>query len=158
MMNPKVIMVPYPAQGHVTPMLNLASALSCLGLEPVVVTPESIHQTVVNKTDVSCISIPDGLDEDTPRDFFAIEFAMENNMPMHLDRLVRELNGEDGGGVAFMIVDLLASWALKVSDDCGVPVVGYWQVMFVAYQLIAAIPEMLSLGIISETGKIIKLE
>nr|GEU53963.1 UDP-glycosyltransferase 82A1 [Tanacetum cinerariifolium] len=151
-MNPKVIMVPYAAQGHVTPMLNLASTLSRLGLEPVVVTPEFIHQTVVNKTDVACISIPDGLDEDTPRDFFAIEFAMENNMPMHLDCLVRELNGEDGGGVAFMIVDLLASWALKVGDDCGVPVVGYWPVMFVAYQLIAAIPEMLSLGIISESG------
>ncbi|KAJ0428292.1 putative flavonol 3-O-glucosyltransferase [Helianthus annuus] len=151
-MKPKVIMVPYPAQGHVTPMLNLASALTHLGLSPVVVTPEFIHHTIAQKTHITCTPIPDGLDEDVPRDFFAIEFAMENNMSVHLDRLVRQLNGGDGDGVAFMIVDLLASWAFKVGDDCGVPVVGYWPVMFAAYQLIAAIPEMLSLGTISETG------
>ncbi|KAM0059144.1 putative UDP-glucuronosyl/UDP-glucosyltransferase [Helianthus debilis subsp. tardiflorus] len=152
-MKPKVIMVPYPAQGHVTPMLNLASALTHLGLSPVVVTPEFIHHTIAQKTHITCMPVPDGLDEDVPRDFFAIEFAMENNMSVHLDRLVRQLNGgDDGDGVAFMIVDLLASWAFKVGDDCGVPVVGYWPVMFAAYQLIAAIPEMLSLGIISETG------
>ncbi|KAI3502091.1 hypothetical protein L1887_30122 [Cichorium endivia] len=153
MMKPTVIMVPYPAQGHVTPMLNLASALSRHGLSPVVVTPEFIHHTIAHKnTHITCKSIPDGLDDETPRDFFSIEFAMENNMPEHLDHLVRELNGGDDGGVAFMIVDLLASWALKAGGDCGVPVVGYWPVMFAAYQLIAAIPEMLSLGIISETG------
>ncbi|KAD3641985.1 hypothetical protein E3N88_31209 [Mikania micrantha] len=153
-MKPKVIMVPYPAQGHVTPMLNLASALTHLGLSPVVVTPEFIHKTIAQKSHITCMSIPDGLDEEVPRDFFAIEFAMENNMPVHLNRLIRELNhaADGGAGVMFMIVDLLASWSLKVADDCGVPVVGYWPVMFAAYQLIAAIPEMLSLGIISETG------
>ena len=70
-------------------------------------------------------------------------------MAVHLERLLRE---EFNEGVALMVVDLLASWALKVGGDCGVPVVGYWPVMFAAYQLIAAIPEMLSLGIISETG------
>lgn len=156
MMSPKVIMVPYPAQGHVTPMLNLAMALTRLGLSPVVVTPEFIHHTIAQKTHVTCMSIPDGLDDDVPRDFFAIEFAMENNMPVHLERLVRELNSDDDGGVAFMIVDLLASWALKVGDDCGIPVVGYWPVMLAAYQLIASIPDLLSLGVISETGKIIK--
>ncbi|KAK9052566.1 hypothetical protein SSX86_029195 [Deinandra increscens subsp. villosa] len=143
-------MVPYPAQGHVTPMLNLASALTHLGLSPVVVTPEFIHRTIANKSHVTCMSIPDGLDEEAPRDFFAVEFAMENNMPVHLDRLVRQLNR--GAGVVFMIVDLLASWAFKVGHDCGVPVVGFWPVMFAAYQLVAAIPKMLSLGIISETG------
>ncbi|XP_023736538.1 UDP-glycosyltransferase 82A1 [Lactuca sativa] len=153
MKKPTVIMVPYPAQGHVTPMLNLASALSRHGFSPVVVTPEFIHSTIAHiNAGITCKSIPDGLEEETPRDFFSIEFAMENNMPEHLEGLVRELNGGDGGGVAFMIVDLLASWALKVGGDCGVPVVGYWPVMFAAYQLIAAIPEMLSLGIISETG------
>ncbi|XP_076955989.1 UDP-glycosyltransferase 82A1-like [Bidens hawaiensis] len=151
MMKPKVIMVPYPAQGHVTPMLNLASGLTHLGLSPVVVIPEFIQHATAQKTHITCMPIPDGLDEATPHDFFAIEFAMENNMPVHLDRLVRDLN-RNGGGVAFMIVDLLASWALKVGDDCGVPVVGYWPVMFAAYQLITAIPELLSLGIISETG------
>lgn len=154
-MKPKVIMVPYPAQGHVTPMLNLASALSHLDLSPVVVTPQFIHLNIVHKTHITCMSIPDGLDEEAPRDFFSVEFAMENNMPTHLDHMVRELKGaDDGDGVAFMIVDLLASWAFKVGDDCGVPVVGYWPVMFAAYQLIVAIPDMLSLGIISETGKI----
>ncbi|KAA8526153.1 hypothetical protein F0562_007747 [Nyssa sinensis] len=154
---PKIIMVPYPAQGHVTPMLKLASSFLKRGFEPVVVTPEFIHRRIAPKIDrkdqISCMSIPDGLEEGTPRDFFAIEMAMENNMPIHLERLLLKLLGdEEDGEIVCMVVDLLASWAINVANRCGIQVVGFWPVMLAAYQLIAAIPHMLRSGIISETG------
>ncbi|KAA8524124.1 hypothetical protein F0562_010445 [Nyssa sinensis] len=152
-------MVPYPAQGHVTPMLQLASAFLNLGFEPVVITPDFIHSRIASQIDpnheISCMSIPDGLDQGTaPPDFFAIEMAMENNMPLHLERLVGKfLDHEDeDGGVACMVVDLLASWAINVANRCGVQVAGFWPAMLASYQLIAAIPDMLRSGIISETG------
>jgi len=153
---PKIILVPYPAQGHVTPLLKLASAFLDHGFEPVMVTPEFIHRRIISnidpKSNISCISIPDGLEMDMPRDFFANEKAMEINMPSHLEGLVRKFN-EDGEVVACMIVDLLASWAIEVGHRCGVPVAGFWPAMLATYQLIAAIPDMVRTGLISETGK-----
>ncbi|XAR52840.1 hypothetical protein NMG60_11021145 [Bertholletia excelsa] len=158
-LRPKMVMVPYPAQGHVTPMLQLASAFLSRGFDPVVVTPAFIHCKIAPKFNprdgITCMSIPDGLDLDdkAPRDFFAIETAMERHMPLHLERLLRKfLEEEDGGGVACVVVDLLASWAIRVADICEVQVAGFWPVFLACYQLISAIPQMLAAGIISETG------
>ncbi|KAJ6747736.1 UDP-GLYCOSYLTRANSFERASE 82A1 [Salix koriyanagi] len=155
MRKPKIILVPYPAQGHVTPILNLASAFLSHGFEPVMVTPEFIHRRFISnidsKSDISCISIPDGLEMDKPSDFFAIEKAMENTMPTHLESLVQKLS-EEGEVVACMVVDLLASWAIGVGHRCGVPVAGFWPAMLATYQLIAAIPDMVRTQLISDTG------
>uniref|UniRef100_A0A1S4B3J5 UDP-glycosyltransferase 82A1-like n=1 Tax=Nicotiana tabacum TaxID=4097 RepID=A0A1S4B3J5_TOBAC len=154
----KVLLVPYPAQGHVTPMLKLASLLYSNGLDPIVITPEFIHRNISTQIDpksgISFMSIPDGLEEGTPRDFFAIENAMENYMPYHFEKLVRqyEFGGKEEDGIVCVIVDLLASWAVKVANRCGIQVAGFWPVFLAAYNLLASIPDLLKAGIISETG------
>ncbi|KAJ0089034.1 hypothetical protein Patl1_33280 [Pistacia atlantica] len=156
----KVILVPYPAQGHVTPMLKLASAILNDGLikEAVLVTPEFIHNRVISSIDsknkIRCMSIPDGLEKDAPRDFFAIENAMENFMPAHLEKLIGNIVDEDDDGrVVCVVVDLVASWAIQVADRCGLPVAGFWPAMLATYCLIAAIPDMVQAGYIcDDTG------
>ncbi|KAH7533603.1 hypothetical protein FEM48_Zijuj04G0149300 [Ziziphus jujuba var. spinosa] len=165
----RIILVPYPAQGHITPMLNLASALLNHGLEPVMVVPEYIHLQIIKSptmdgemNKILWKPTPDGMSKDTePPDFFSIETAMENTMPSHLEEVVRELGGgeeeeEDGGGgngviVGCMVVDLLASWAIQVASRCGVPAAGFWPAMFATYRLITAIPDMIMAGFISDS-------
>lgn len=149
-----IILVPYPAQGHVTPMLKLATTFLTRGFMPVMVTPEAVHRQIVSgmNDNVLCVPIPDGMDEQKPRDFFAIEAAMENNMPSHLERLVRELE-EGGGEVVCMVIDLLASWAIEVANRCGIPAVGFWPAMLATYRLISSIPYMVRTGLISDTGQ-----
>lgn len=146
----RIILVPYPAQGHVTPMLKLAAVLASLGrFEPVVVTPEFIHRRISLRIDgVLCLPIPDGLDAAGPRDFFAIERAMEENMPPVFERLLRQM----GGGVACVVADVLASWAVEAACRCGVAAVGFWPAMHATYRLVAAIPHLLRTGVISENG------
>ncbi|KAM1666753.1 hypothetical protein ACFX1X_046341 [Malus domestica] len=155
--NPIIILVPYPAQGHVTPMFKLASAFLSQGFKPVMVTPDYIHHQIVRKVEpkdkILCMPIPDGLDKDTPRDFFAIEKAMENNMANPLERLIHQLDDKDGDEVVCVVVDLLASWAIDVANRCGVACAGFWPAMHATYRLITAIPDMLRTGLISaDTG------
>ncbi|KAF2308264.1 hypothetical protein GH714_039755 [Hevea brasiliensis] len=121
----KIILVPYPAQGHVNPMVKLALALLKLGFEPVMITPEFIYHSITSSMDpkgkIMCMAITDGLKKDNvPPDFFAIEKAMETNMPNHLETLVHKIDGEDGA-VACIIVDLLASSAIEVARRCRIP-------------------------------------
>ncbi|GAA0142457.1 glycosyltransferase [Lithospermum erythrorhizon] len=174
-----IILVPYPAQGHVTPLLKLGSVLSVLGFQPVLVVPEFIHRglslhhqipkkennnneqlssssslLLLDDGKVSCISIPDGLDEDKPRDFFAIEMAMEKHMPIHLERYILDqlllINSDDSNkNNVVMVVDLLASYAIDVGQRCGVEVVGFWPAMLSVYHLISAIPKLVLSSVVS---------
>ncbi|XWS47454.1 hypothetical protein CRYUN_Cryun14cG0153300 [Craigia yunnanensis] len=127
---PKIILVPYPAQGHVTPILNLGSAFLSHGFQPIIVTPKFIHHRIVSNMDpdheVRFMSIPDGLDEEGPHDFFAIEKAMENIMPIHLEGLIHKVDEEEENG--------------RVAS------------MEATYRLITAIPDIVQSDLISETG------
>ncbi|XP_010511127.1 PREDICTED: UDP-glycosyltransferase 82A1-like [Camelina sativa] len=150
---PKILFIPYPAQGHVTPMLHLASAFLSRGFAPVVMTPESIHRRISSTNEdlgITFVALYDGQDrpDAPPSDFFSIENSMENIMPSQLERLLLE----EDLGVACVVVDLLASWAIRVADRCGVPVAGFWPVMFAAYRLIQAIPELVRTGLVSRKG------
>ncbi|CAN1151914.1 UDP-glycosyltransferase 83A1 [Linum perenne] len=67
--NPQVILVPYPAQGHVFPMLKLAHNLSDHGINVTVVNLDFIHRKIITSGDqkqqshggrIRLISIPDG--------------------------------------------------------------------------------------------------
>ncbi|KAF6135160.1 hypothetical protein GIB67_035231 [Kingdonia uniflora] len=149
----RILLVPYPAQGHVTPMLQLAIILRDRGFEPVIITPEFIHSRITklpnnnNNIGVSFASIPDGLEGNETIDFFTISNTMENCMPLHLERIIR-----NDGKVLCVIVDLLASWAIEVVNHCKVPAAGFWPAMLSTYNLISTIPDMIRLGHISELG------
>ncbi|KAK4748134.1 hypothetical protein SAY87_014720 [Trapa incisa] len=159
----KAILVPYPAQGHVTPMRHLAAALLQRGYEPVLVTPEHVHRQIAPEIEkegggITCVALQDGLDHSSPRDFFAIESAMEGgSMAAQLERLVSEMDvgdcEEDGDhGVGLMVVDVLASWAMEVGHRCGIPTAGFWTGMGATYRVVTAIPEMVRAGAISHSG------
>ncbi|KAG8065350.1 hypothetical protein GUJ93_ZPchr0004g40317 [Zizania palustris] len=146
---PAVLLVPFPAQGHVTPMLHLARALVANGVAATVAVPDFIHRRIASASSrvggtthvdadedrgVVLASIPSGIlpPEDgaaaDPPGFAAILHAMEHHMPAQLERMLLTTTTGCGGRVACLVVDVLA------------------------YRVVAAIPELIGKGIISDSG------
>ncbi|KAM3368730.1 hypothetical protein ACQJBY_016946 [Aegilops geniculata] len=151
---PAVLLVPFPAQGHVTPMLHLARALAAHGVAATVAVPDFIHRRIAGTTagsdddGVALASIPSGVADcgADPPGFAEFAHAMEHHMPAHLERLLSRRR------VACVVVDVLASWAVPVAERCGVPAAGFWPAMLASYRVVAAIPELMEEGLISESG------
>ncbi|KAG7024680.1 UDP-glycosyltransferase 82A1, partial [Cucurbita argyrosperma subsp. argyrosperma] len=153
---PRVLFVPYPAQGHVTPMLMLAAVFQRRGFLPIFLTPSYIHSHISSQislnNEILFISMPDTVDDNTPHDFFTVETALETTMPSYVRRVLGEYNS-NGSGVVCMVVDLLASSAIEVGKEYGVAVAGFWPAMFATYNLISAVPDMVRNSLISsDTG------
>jgi hypothetical protein len=148
-----VLLVPFPAQGHVTPMLHLALALAARGVAATVAVPDFVHRRIGSCAavagGVSLASIPSGVPDDgggEPPGFATIARAMEHHMPAHLERMLTQ------GRAACVVVDVLASWAIPVASRCGVPAVGFWPAMLASFRVVAAIPELLRQRFISDSG------
>ncbi|XP_051193654.1 UDP-glycosyltransferase 82A1 [Lolium perenne] len=148
-----VVLVPFPAQGHVTPMLHLARALAARGVASTVAVPDFVHRRMGSCADVASggvglASIPSGIFDDggEPPGFASIAHAMEHHMPAHLERMLTR------GHAACVVVDVLASWAIPVASRCGVPAVGFWPAMLASFRVVAAIPELLRRRFISDSG------
>ncbi|WVZ86476.1 hypothetical protein U9M48_033244 [Paspalum notatum var. saurae] len=165
--HPGVLLVPFPAQGHVTPMLQLARALAAHGVAPTVAVPDFIHRRIAGSAcgggggGVALASIPSGIvpadagDDTPPPGFGAIVHAMEHHMPPHLERMLLApppRGGSSSRPFACVVVDVLASWAVPVAARCGVPAAGFWPAMLASYRVVAAIPELIDKGLISESG------
>ncbi|CAI0402501.1 unnamed protein product [Linum tenue] len=161
-----ILMVPYPAQGHLTPMLHLASSFlhlhddSHYTFAPVLLLPHFLHRQISAATTttnvdprISLVPIPPPDEEEQsppPGDFFAIDKAIEEitTAAGQMEAVVRRhvINDEDAG--VCMVVDLLVSSAVDVARRCDVPVAGFWPAALLTYRLIAAIPRLVAAGLI----------
>ncbi|KAK7371792.1 hypothetical protein VNO80_05157 [Phaseolus coccineus] len=151
-----VILVPYPAQGHVTPMQNLAWAFVAQGFHPLIVLPHSVHRQLhgegeEEEEEMKWVGLGDGVGQEESPDFFAMESALEKSMGSELEGLIEKVRGE-GDEVACVVVDLLASCAIEAAHRCGIPTAGFWPAMFATYLFIASIPLMLHRRLLSPTG------
>ncbi|KAF8692927.1 hypothetical protein HU200_039287 [Digitaria exilis] len=152
-----VFLVPFPAHGHVSPMLRLARALAARGVAATVAVPDFVHRRIVG-AGVELASIESGVPDDgegEPPGFASFAHSMEHRTPASLEAmLLKKKTTPRHGDVAacLVIADVLASWAVPVAARCGVPAVGFWPAMLATYRVVAAIPELIDKGLISDLG------
>ncbi|KAJ1410265.1 UDP-glucuronosyl/UDP-glucosyltransferase [Sesbania bispinosa] len=133
-----VVCVPFPLQGHVNPLMQLAKLLHCNGFHITFVNSEFNHERLVQSQGTDFVNdipgfrfetIPDGLppsDLNKSQDIPALSDSTRMHCYTPFKELVCKLNSlADLPKVSCIISDGITSFAVKVVNDLGIPVVQF---------------------------------
>lgn len=131
---PHLVVVPFPAQGHITPILTLAKLLHSKDFYITFVHTEYNHRRLVaaggpdavkGLNDFRFEAIPDGLpaaDCDGTQDIPALCQSIANNVGAHFLVLLKRLNAAAGvPPVTCVISDGVMSVTLDAAEEMGIP-------------------------------------
>ncbi|CAK9163140.1 unnamed protein product [Ilex paraguariensis] len=138
---PHAVCIPYPAQGHINPMLKLAKLLHHRGFHITFVNTEYNHRRLLKSRgpnsldglpDFSFDTIPDSLpfsDADATQDIPSLSESTSKNCLTHFCNLLSKLNdtsSSDVPPVSCIVSDGCMSFTLKAAERFGLPEVMFW--------------------------------
>ncbi|WZY96583.1 hypothetical protein YC2023_068912 [Brassica napus] len=131
---PHVMVIPYPAQGHVLPLMSFSRYLASQGIQVTFVNTEFNHNRIINSLSkssrddhvvdgIKLVSIPDGLD-DSPEERNVPGMLSESVlhfMPTKVEELIERMISETSGAVISCVVaDQSLGWAMEVAAKFGI--------------------------------------
>ncbi|KAL5723114.1 hypothetical protein ACHQM5_006551 [Ranunculus cassubicifolius] len=157
---PHLLVVPYPAQGHVMPLMELSHNLVDRGFQITFVNTEAIHKRVVDSMSgdgdydefIHLVGIPDGVETEEERnDLGVLSNSIIEVGPDYLKELINKINQGDDR-IICVIVDQNQGWALRVADMMQIPSAVLWPASAALLALILHIPKLVEQGILGEDG------
>ncbi|XP_050291186.1 linamarin synthase 2-like [Quercus robur] len=158
---PHAVCVPFPAQGHVTPMMRLAMLLHSRGFHITFVNTEFNHRRLIRSKGLDYIkglpdfqfeAIPDGLppsDRDATQHVPSIMDATRKNCLVPFKELVLKLNSSSEVPLVTCIVsDGIMSFAIKAGEELGIPEVQFWTASACGYMGYLNFTELIKRGIL----------
>ncbi|XP_037470028.1 UDP-glycosyltransferase 85A1-like [Triticum dicoccoides] len=131
---PHVLLIPYPAQGHVNPLLRLAKALHTHSFHITLVHTEHNHRRLLRSRGPGAVeevpgfrveTIPDGLppaDLDATQDIWKLCEATRRTCPGHVREVVERLSRSEGvPPVTCVIADGAMGFVVHVAKELGLP-------------------------------------
>ncbi|XP_037482856.1 7-deoxyloganetin glucosyltransferase-like [Triticum dicoccoides] len=136
---PHAVFVPFPAQGHITPMMKLAKIFHCKGFHVTFVNTEYNHRRLVRSrgpdavaglSDFRFATIPDGLppsDADATQDIPSLCNSIMTTCLPNLKNLLHDLNSAaEVPQVTCVVADGVMSFSMDAVVELGVPCVLFW--------------------------------
>ncbi|KAF0933079.1 hypothetical protein E2562_013822 [Oryza meyeriana var. granulata] len=137
---PHAVLIPQPAQGHVTPMMHLAKALHARGFCVTYVNSEYNHRRLVRSRGPGAVAgaagfrfeaVPDGLPEsgndDVTQDIATLCVSTTKHSAEPFRELLLRLNSTPGTPpVSCVIADGVMSFAQRVAEEMGVLALVFW--------------------------------
>lgn len=136
---PHVVCVPFPAQGHIDPMLKLAKLLHNKGFHVTFVNNVYNHNRLLRSRGPNALdriptfryeSIPDGLletDGDRMQDVPSICEATMKNFLAPFKEILQRINARDDvPPVSCIVSDGIMSFTLDAAEELGVTCVNLW--------------------------------
>ena len=137
---PHAVLIPQPAQGHVTPMLHLAKALHARGFHITYVNSEYNHRRLLRSRGPASLAgaagfrfeaVPDGLppsdNDDVTQDIAALCLSTTEHSAAPFRDLLARLNATPGAPpVSCVVADGVMSFAQRVAEEMGIRALVFW--------------------------------
>ncbi|CAN4082678.1 unnamed protein product [Withania somnifera] len=162
---PHIVAIPYPAQGHVLPLMELCLWLVNEDCKITFVNTEFNHKRVIKalpendelRNKISLASIPDGLGPHEDRtDLTKLTESIAEIMPGKLMEVISLLNNSDENGVTCVIADENMGWALGVAEKLNIRRVAFWPAAAAMLASLFSVSKLIDDGIIDTNGTILK--
>nr|AFK35029.1 unknown [Medicago truncatula] len=136
---PHAVLIPYPVQGHINPLLQLAKFLHLRGFHIIYVNTEYNHKRLLKSrgqnafdgfTNFNFESIPDGLsptdgDGDVSQDIYALCKSIRKNFLRPFRELLARLNDSATSGlvrpVSCIVSDISMSFTIQAAEELSIP-------------------------------------
>ncbi|CAI9763272.1 unnamed protein product [Fraxinus pennsylvanica] len=167
MRNTHILIIPFPAQGHVIPAMELALNLATHDFKVTFVNTEFNHERVMkalSETDsvpelVQMVSLPDGLKPSDDRsDITKLWGSIFDVMPGELMALIERINGSESDKVSCVIADPTMAWALEVAEEMGIKKAAFSPAATALLALIFSIPSLVENGVLDSNGQPMRKE
>ncbi|XP_057769685.1 UDP-glycosyltransferase 83A1-like [Salvia miltiorrhiza] len=164
---PHVIAVPYPAQGHVIPLLELAQCLADNGIKVTFVNTDFNHTRILNSLPrtrginelIILASVPDGLEPWEDRnDLGKLEVSLPKAVPRALEALIEKINATESDKVTCLITDYGLIWALALAEKLGIKKSAFLPAPVALLALANHAKSLLDEGIVDSDGTPMKVE
>ncbi|KAF2913046.1 hypothetical protein DAI22_10g058100 [Oryza sativa Japonica Group] len=163
---PHALVVPFPAQGHVIPLMEVAHALADRGVAVTFVNTEFNHGRVVAAmpSPPRLVAVPDGMGPDDDRNnLLRLTVFMQEHMAPRVEELIRRSgeeeaavdgDGDGWGRIRCVVADYdVGTWALDVARRTGVKSAAVWPASAAVMASLLSVPELIRDKIIDAHGK-----
>ncbi|KAL5582178.1 hypothetical protein UlMin_014620 [Ulmus minor] len=155
-----VLVLPFPAQGHVKPLMIFSQKLSQNGFKITFVNTDFNHKRVLDamsgddqtgsKNNIDLVSIPDGLGPEEDRnEFGALCKALLETMPGKIEKLIRNINDDDKENkISCVVADAHMGWVMEGVAKMGIRGAVVWPGSAASFAFIFNTPKMVYDGIV----------
>ncbi|KAI9082436.1 hypothetical protein K1719_035579 [Acacia pycnantha] len=159
-----VLVLPFPAQGHVNPLMDLSHELEKHDIKITFANTDFIHKQIMKAQDhkeqvgsdqIQLVSISDGIEQEENRNRHEILLeSIWQVMPKKLEKLIQEINNEsESEKISCVVADGTMGWALEVAEKMGIRRAAlFWPASASFLALFLSIPQFIHDGILDPEG------
>ncbi|BAU01340.1 hypothetical protein LR48_Vigan10g248800 [Vigna angularis] len=161
MARPHVMVVPYPAQGHVIPLMDLSLILVKQGIKITFVNTKENHDRIKSAlpcgdgllSQIYLVWISDGLESSEERKKPGKSSgAVLKVMPEKVEELIECINGSESEKITCVLADQSIGWALDLAEKKGIRRAAFCPASAAQLVLGLSIPKFIHNGIIDKDG------
>ncbi|KAK1363466.1 putative UDP-glucuronosyltransferase [Heracleum sosnowskyi] len=165
----RVLVVPFPAQGHVMPLIKLAYNLAYNGINVTFANSEFAEAKILaamsdadkKQCPIRLVTYSDGMESqpDDQRYGQGLMDSITKVMPGNIEKLIKQINCSDNREpITCVIADLTVYGTLEVASRMGLKQVAVWPAGPASLALSLHIPQLIKIGVIDGNGSPTKNE